>query len=608
MCTIAETGFGSGLNFLVTWQAWQRSRAEQHCPNLYFISIEKHPLRLADLVAALSPWQELSQLTEALVQNYPPPTPGRHRLLFEEGAVILDLIYADVIPALQELERSPSLTIDHWYLDGFSPSKNPAMWNEQLYQSMAQLGRNGTSFTTFTAAGRVRRGLRAVGFEVEKRPGFGQKREMLRGTLIQRQKLTPAKAPQWHLSSNKSAPSEQYAVVIGAGLAGASIANALARRHWNVEVLDQAQIASAGSGNQQGILFTRLSHRTSALNSFSIESYCFALRHYRDLFNRKLLTPGIDGEFCGALHLLDDFQADNDFAATLSSLPELATYLDTQKATAVSGIEHCPPGLFFDQAGWLNPPSVCRALLSSDNIDVRENMGPLKISQQGNLWSILDSSERIIASAETLIIAGGTDSALHSPLSWLPLQAVRGQVTHLPSRGNLQKLQTVICHEGYVAPPVQEYHCIGATFDVGDLETQEKTSSHLENIQRLESALGIDLQTSTDLEQVEGRVGFRCASPDYLPIVGPVPEYSAFVEHLGGLRNSAKQHRSEPGCYLKGLFVTTAHGSRGLTSTPLTAELLAAQICAEPFPFDTPLLQAVSPARFIIRDLIRNRV
>jgi tRNA 5-methylaminomethyl-2-thiouridine biosynthesis bifunctional protein len=190
------------------------------------------------------------------------------------------------------------------------------------------------------------------------------------------------------------------------------------------------------------------------------------------------------------------------------------------------------------------------------------------------------------------------------------LQNIRGQVTHIPSTGKLTSLQTVLCHDGYLPPARQGEHCIGASFDIADGDPELRAEDHLQNMQKLSKALpGLEEDLPMDeTADLRGRVGFRTASPDYLPMVGAVPDFDRFCSDFADLRRNARQLLNIRGSHLPGLYLSTGHGSRGLTSTPLSAEILAAQISGEPWPVSATLYRALVPARFIIRDLARNRL
>jgi len=604
--TIAETGFGTGLNFLAAWRLWRECDPARAL--LHFLSVEKYPLSRTDLARSLANWPALGELSEQLLEQYPPPLPGMHRQHFANGTVVLDLLLGDAEDALRQVADIQSLTVDAWFLDGFSPAKNPDMWTHGLFRTMARLSRPGASLATFTAAGTVRRGLRAAGFRVEKREGFGSKRDMLVGELRGRPAPESPRRTPWHRLP-ESAVAEKSAVILGAGLAGATLAASLDRRHWSVTVVEAGEIAGGASGNAQGVLYTRISRRPSDLDDYSLHSYCYALRYYRALVGRGLLRAGEDLDFCGALHLVEGLDSDHPLTATLASLPGLAYPVETARAATLSGLKGCPGGLFFPGAGWVRPPAVCRALLSASDIRVRDEVGPTTLEREDGYWVVRAARQREIARAPVAAIACGAASRSFGQTNWLPLQSIRGQVTQLPSRGALKGLKTVICHDGYLPPAAGGSHWIGASFDSADGDTRPRDRDHADNLGKLSGALAVlasDL-AHIDPRSLRGRVGFRAASPDRLPLVGPAPDFDAFREVYAPLRKDAGRVLDVPPPHIPGLFLTTGHGSRGLTSVPLAAELLASQICSEPWPLGSDLCRALAPARFIVRDLIRNR-
>lgn len=182
--TIAETGFGTGLNFLLTSALFLQFRATH--PNsplkkLHFISFEKFPLALNDLIIAHKVWPEVAPMAARLQSRWQLQEINPSTLIFEEEGITLELWLGDVNEQLPILAPAIENRIDCWYLDGFAPSKNPDMWSTLLFDEMWESCRQGGSFATFTAAGFVRRGLQQAGFHVEKRLGFGKKREMLIG-------------------------------------------------------------------------------------------------------------------------------------------------------------------------------------------------------------------------------------------------------------------------------------------------------------------------------------------------------------------------------------------------------------------------------------------
>ena len=435
-----------------------------------------------------------------------------------------------------------------------------------------------------------------------------------RGVFADQPLDTPSAATPWHLPPWQTrTPAEPgSAIVVGAGLAGCTAAAALARRRWTVTVFDADTVAAAASGNRQGALYCRLSHRSSPLSEWSLHSYRHALEFYRDLLGRNALRVGEDADLCGALHLGIDYPEDHPIYQTLTALPGLARLASPEEAADISGLPRCDGGLFFPDAGWVHPAALCRALLRHPGITLAEG-APVTLRRERGQWRACDRDGNSLARAAVAVVATGTACAEQPGLEWVPMASIRGQVTHLPSTGDLAGLKTVICHDGYIAPSVDGEHCIGATFQVGLTGNADNAglcaADHGDNLQKLRLALpGANWTEPGPLGALPGRVGFRAVSPDYLPLVGPVPDLPAFCEDYAPLRRNARQRLPHRGSYLEGLYLSTGHGSRGLTSTPLAAELLASQICGEPWPVGENLVRALSPARFPVRDLARGRL
>lgn len=663
---IAETGFGTALNFLLTWQAWLQ--AAEPKPDLHYLAVEAHPLHTADLARALANWETLAQLRQTLLDQYPALIPGCHRLLFNAGRVRLDLHLGDVHDVMGELASCNRHWIDAWYLDGFAPATNPAMWTDTLAQHTARLSNPGATLATFTAAGAVRRAWAAAGFSMHKAAGFGRKREALRG-VWQRDATPPAStavvrppAPEQvctaptgdaHATTRPGAgaptaaegqPSGQtlplpsrgaaaaqpavpreltpwdigatplarpsHAVVLGAGLAGCWVAHCLAQRGIPVTVLEQAHTACAGSGNAQGVLYTRLSHRHSLLTDFSLLSYAFATRRYRALFASDALREGRDGALCGNLQLVDNPRELSSLRRALAAVPGLADILDARAASEKAAITLHSAAYWFPDSGWLDPRAVCAALLRRANITLREHCGALRLQHDNGRWDILDAAGQPVARADCVVVAAGTETSDIAQLAWLPIRGIRGQTTQLPTLPALHNLRTALCHAGYIAPARAGEHCIGASFELDAPADAPSEREHTDNLHKLATALPqlADALGKLQTAALAGRAALRCASPDYLPMVGPVPDYAAFLQRYAALRDNARQTLDHTAPQLPGLYVTTAHGSRGLTSTPLAAELLASTICNEPPPLERSLCRALSPARFIIRDLARHKI
>ena len=623
---ITDLGFGDGLNFLLTWQAWLAHR--QHEAQLHYIGIDAHPMRKADLIQATAHWPALAPLATSLLTDWPAATAGCHRLRWPDQGLTLDLWWEDTETALADLASRRRHWVDAWFFDCFIASIKPENWCAAIYHSAALLSRSNATLACFSAADDVCHGLDSAGFEVSQRPGFDLKPAAISGYLRQTT-TTQAVATPWDLVP--TATSARDALVVGAGLAGAHVARSLAERGFNVHVVEQSEIASGGSSNLQGITYTRLSRKTGTLADFAVLSYQQAIHRYRQLFASGQLTTGIDGAQTGYLQLSEDKQTLAYLTTALEGDNQLAQVLDAAAASERLGLEVHSPGIYYPDAYWLNPPAVCRALLDHPAIRVTSGVGALALlrAPPSNLgdsatqeqmqrtptdphdpetggWFVLDRHDQVIGAAPIAVVATALNSLDSQGLDWLPLQGIRGQTTHISMQEPLSHMRTALCHEGYIAPARLGVHCIGATYKPNDTALDERLEDHAFNVAALRRALP-KLGPLADSESLNGHVAIRCTSSDYLPLIGAVPDYKNFVAAYRELGKRRKKILDIPAPLLPNLYLSTGFGSRGLTAAPLAAELIASEICAEPTPLPRYLQQALSPARFLIRDIIRGK-
>lgn len=614
--TIAETGFGTGLNFLAAWQLWAQT-APVSC-RLHVVSVERYPLSHADLQRALALWPELAAWSQPLLAAYPAAlSAGFHRLIFAGGRVTLTLLIDEASTGLAQLLNcqhpafaQPRHRIDAWFLDGFAPAKNPEMWSDTLFGLMRQLSHSGTTAATFTCAGIVKRGLRSAGFTIEKVPGFGSKREMLRAQLTTPHTPpaassfasgnfnSPYPAPWW-APAPPPARRGRTALIIGGGLAGCHSARALARRGWQVTLLEaNPALAQEGSGNPQGVLYAKLSHRAEALGDFNLACLQFARQIYADHWDRA-------GSRCGVLQLGDDTHLQQQLLARLGP-QQLLQQVDREQAAALAGVALPMGGLWFAADGWLEPAAVCRALLKHAAIAHQCQRRVAQLQRVDRQWRALGADGEVLAQADVAVICTANHARELAQTAHLPLKPVRGQITCVPVTSASAALRTVLCGEGYIAPAHAGQHCLGASFGPGQTDLQLRATDQAQNLQRLrelapELAAGI-----TDLP-LNGRAALRATTPDYLPIVGPVANPAAMQEAFALLGKNARAAVHSGTCALPDLYVNVGHGSRGIAYTPLCAELLASQIHGDPPPLGWEFARIVHPARFLIRDIIRKR-
>lgn len=591
--TIVETGFGTGLNFLVTLDLWRRSGGAGW---LHFASVEKHPLGREDLSRAHDCWPELAGAAIALQRHYPALVPGFHRIVLPDWRVTLTLFLGDMADFLPRLQAR----VDAWFLDGFAPARNPGMWGGDLYTAMARLSAPGATFATFTAAGEVRRGLAAAGFAVIRAPGFGRKREMLHGRLAQAP--APPAAPRPWLQRPAPASGTRHACVIGAGIAGSQAAHRLALRGWQVTVLDRGTVANAGSGNPAAMVYGRLAPPGKVLDHFSQQAWLFMLDELERL-------PDTDSPWhpCGILQLATGNQAGLAEALRGQALPaDVVRALTPDEATAMAGIPVTHRALFYPRAGWLDARRYCRQLLQHPGIRLLEQAEVVALARQAGGWQLRGPHDELLAEAPVVIVANAGAATALAALADLPLNTIRGQVSLAPASPASAPLRTVVCHDGYISPHLPGgMHCLGATFQPGSRDTTVLAQDHAANRELLAAVLpGLAASLAPEGEW-QGRAALRCQSPDYLPLVGPVAARETFLAAYAGLRDG-RVMPYPPLPALPGLYVTVAHGSKGFSHAALAAEILASDICGEPAPVSQAVLDALHPMRFRARELRRG--
>lgn len=579
--TILETGFGLGLNFLATWAAWRAD--PERSERLHFISLEKHPFRVEDLTLLHGRWPEFSSLSSELCRLWPCLVPGFHRLHLDDGRVSLTLILGDAVDTLPQVTAN----VEAFYLDGFAPSKNPALWSPSLFKALSRLASPGATAATYTVAAVVREGLTQVGFQCEKRAGFGHKRDSLAARFQPRFPIRYRTAP-WR--------GERHALVIGAGIAGTSVCERLARRGWQLDLIERREgPGMEASGNHAGLLLPLLSKDDSRSSRISRACFLYALRALSSL-------PAARWGQCGVLQLAKDDRHETLQRAAIVAMhcpPEFAEFLEVEQMAALLGVAQEKGGWHFAMGAWANPPSVCRALMEQHAGALRRHFGVsvASLAYQHGLWRALDDEGLTIAAAPVLILANGAEASRFTQAAAVPLRKVRGQVSLLPTT-SFAAPDRAVCREGYVTPAVDGIACLGATFDVEDEDPACRISGHAANLMRLERLLP-GAAASLVPEHLHGKVGFRPASPDRLPLVGAVPLGLPTAE---GRETQLEHIQRHPGLYL-----ASGYGSRGLVWAPLMAELLACQIEGEPLPLETDLLSSLDPARFFLRAARRGK-
>ncbi|MFQ1786170.1 bifunctional tRNA (5-methylaminomethyl-2-thiouridine)(34)-methyltransferase MnmD/FAD-dependent 5-carboxymethylaminomethyl-2-thiouridine(34) oxidoreductase MnmC [Aeromonas veronii] len=601
---IGETGFGTGLNFLATMQAFlEQAPQSGNGSRLHFISFEKYPLTQDDLRKALAAWPELGHFSQDLVAQWPLPVSGCHRLHFAGGRIRLDLWFGDIKDMLPLVPHRAEGLVDAWYLDGFSPAKNPEMWTQDLFDGLARLARPDCSIATFTCAGFVRRGLIAAGFAMKKVKGHGSKREMLVGDRTDKQQqhtIVP-----WYA---RPAGHAGEVVIIGGGIASAMTALSLVERGRKVTLLcADGEPATGASGNRQGALYPLLNGEHDALSRFYSLAFGYASQRLLALAERHPIAF----ELCGVTQLgYDDKSAAKLAKMSQGPFPsELMHPLSTLEVEQVVGLPCGHSGVSYPQGGWLCPADFTRATIkeaqASGLLEVVFKTEVVAITELADGWQV-ESQDGRHWQVPNLVVAAGHQLPALLPFAELPLYPVRGQVSHVPTSASLSRLNTVLCYDGYLTPAHNDHHCIGASYGRNQTDLGFRAEEQLQNQARLQACLPEQSwPAEVDVSGNEARVGVRCASRDHLPVVGPVARLQGLADHYAQLQHD--QHNVQPLPLHPGLYVLGALGSRGLCSAPLCGELLASEICDDPLPLAADLLEALHPARYWVRKLLKGK-
>jgi len=613
---IGETGFGTGLNFLSACNLWLQTAPSDW--RLQFISTELRPVAAADLQSIYDSWPVFSKLSTELINQYPALTPGIHLLNFAEGRIQLLLMLGDTHQMLKSITQSPNpaianyhkTSVDAWFLDGFAPAKNPDMWTDDIFETLASLSSKNTTFATFTCATKVRKGLENVGFKSSKVEGFGKKRESLRGIFIHHRSESKTVSTDWHLDKKYTPKSTKNILVLGAGIAGCTAASALAKRGFNVTVIDRHRaVANEGSGNLQAVVYPKLSRQNDALPRINLTSMTLASRYYKSFWDMGIGTQ------CGVLLLPDSEQSKinhQQIAERYTEHNNLVTHVNNQQICELSGLElTAEQGLFFPELGWIPPQTLCQKLLDDHQIPLlTADIDHIKHCSSSRNWILKDHQGNITATAETLVIANAFECTQFPITQHLSVNQLRGQVTHIPNNRASNDLKTVICGKGYIAPTSDGVQSCGASYNKDLLSKKlrpEDHQSNLETLRKTDKGLAKVLNLS-NIDNLEGRANYRCTTKDYLPIVGAVPNAQLFKQQYDALRHDASSTIDSLGSYHPDLFIHCGLGSRGLSYAPLTAEILAAEINGEIPPLERELRLAMHPARFLIRDLKRRKI
>ena len=553
---VGETGFGTGLNILTLWQLWQQVRLDNHS-HLHVVSVEKFPLNKADLIRALNVWTELKPLAEKLIQQYPLPIAGCHRLSFPEERFSIDLWLGDAQDIFPTIPKTQ--TVNAWFLDGFAPSCNPDMWQANVLDHMVRLSDFGTTFASFSVAGIIKRGLKQHGIQISRPRGFGHKREMLKAIWLDTsQTETQSQDSETTIAAPpKSETSKQRKIaIIGAGIAGLSSAWAFAQRGHQVTIYEQNEPLSGASGNPLALLNPKLCPIEQAHEHLMTLSWQHALNFYPQFKAfRSIQVQQIALKNADELSGLVEQYPENVLTAntTLECFPETEF-----------------PSLTLHQAGAVSPHQLRDEILQHANIRIEK----VKISRlestdsQVTLWQ----DQQIIAITDHAIVCCAKQSAELFE-NYPVLKPIRGQVSWVENSQRPLALDQAYSYGGYCMQLDTAQLILGASFYPNRDDAEVLTEDHVHNYELIHNVFPKYAQGLPSVDTWQGRASVRAQSLDYLPLVGKIQNFGQIYTFAG-------------------------LGSKGFLFAPLCSEILAALILGELCPVPQSLLDKLNPQRF----------
>lgn len=561
---VGETGFGTGLNILTLWQLWQQVRLDNHS-HLHVVSVEKFPLNKADLIRALNVWTELKPLAEKLIQQYPLPIAGCHRLSFPEERFSIDLWLGDAQDIFPTIPKTQ--TVNAWFLDGFAPSCNPDMWQANVLDHMVRLSDFGTTFASFSVAGVLKRGLKQHGIQISRPRGFGHKREMLKAIWLDTsQTETQSQDSETTIAAPpKSETSKQRKIaIIGAGIAGLSSAWAFAQRGHQVTIYEQNEPLSGASGNPLALLNPKLCPIEQAHEHLMTLSWQHALNFYPQF---KAFRP---------------IQVQQIALKNADELSGLVEQYPENVLTASTTLECFPetefPSLTLHQAGAVSPHQLRDEILQHANIRIEK----AKISRlestdsQVTLWQ----DQQIIAITDHAIVCCAKQSAELFE-NYPVLKPIRGQVSWVENSQQPLALDQAYSYGGYCMQLDTAQLILGASFYPNRDDVEVLTEDHVHNYELIHNVFPKYAQGLPSVDTWQGRASVRAQSLDYLPLLGKMQG----DEHI---------------------YTFAGLGSKGFMFAPLCSEILAALILGELCPVSQKLLDKLNPQRFKKKNKVKK--
>ena len=579
--TVLQCGADDGRLLLQCWTRWQlqRDAGEPVPQRLHYIMLlgaadQQPPLTAPRATACADPLNLVAQW----LRVWPAATPGYHRLLLAQGQLLVTLVIGDPVQALTQLEASVDCVL--------LPA--PQGWQAPQIKRLCQLVRSDSLLFMPGATGLLAEQLLPAGFTqlaavaswlaLRYTPRFAPRRT---GAPVV--SVVPA-----------SVPAAREAIVIGAGLAGTTVCQRLVARGWQVTLLERhAAPAQEASGNLAGVYMPSISRDDNPTARLTRAAFLFARQLWTQL---DVFAPERQiGQACGVLQLARDATQAAAFAEAARTWrypPEFAEWWSepevSERLQMAAG-----SGWWFPQAGWLRPARLCEAMLEACGtaLQRRFHQHAVQLWRVADQWQVLDAEGAVLAQAPVVVLANAAAALQFKQAAELPLQRIRGQVSHVPAQ-QLPALPMALSGDGYLTGTVDGLVSMGASYDLGDDDVSVRLDSHLGNLSKLRQMLP-QWQGQPDVARWQGRVGFRCVSSDRLALIGALPDMAALAAAAEVQLRDVPRH--------PGLYAVLGFASRGLIWAPLAAEIVASQLSGEPPPLGCEALALLDPARFALK-------
>lgn len=553
---VGETGFGTGLNILALWQLWQQLRPDNHS-HLHAISVEKFPLSKDDLIRALNAWPELKPLADQLLLQYPMPIAGCHRLSFPDERFSLDLWLGDAHDVFPVMEKT--VAVNAWFLDGFAPSCNPDMWEENVLNNIVRLSDFGSTFASFSVAGVLKRGLKNHAISISRPRGFGHKREMLKAIWNapedQVESCNDLNSTEKQTELSTAIFKQRQIAIIGAGIAGLSCAWAFAQRGHQVTIYEQTAPLSGGSGNPLALLNPKLCPIEQTSDHLMTLAWQHALNHYVKF---KAFRPMQVSQL--ALKNADEL---------LGLAEQYPKGIVATQAADQQEIETDFPSLNLLEAGAVSPHQLRAEILTHAQIDYQQ--AKITSIQQHDKVKLF-AEENLLGEFDHVIVCTARETAQFFE-NFPMLKPIRGQVSWVNNKNHPLSQDTAYSYGGYCMQLDDEHLILGASFYPNRDDAEILLEDHVHNYDLIHSVFPTYAQSLNDVHTWQGRASVRAQSQDYFPLLGKM-KANEEIYSFAGL------------------------GSKGFLFAPLCSEILAAQILGEACPVPANLVKKLNATRF----------